>query len=174
MQNEEENPTSKRIISSDISEEKSVPNIGKQIGQREPEFEEYYEDAPTDLEELEKYLTSKVKLRWSRVFILSIIISIVLVLINILVVWLVHYSIALIYYWTPWFFFIECGLLLIFGGCVGTTKQSFTLDKIKVRIFKGENITGADTKIALGSAYTYIFTGVFMGLASIIAWLIVR
>ncbi|HUU77202.1 MAG TPA: hypothetical protein VMX55_02575 [candidate division Zixibacteria bacterium] len=174
MQNEEENPTSKKAFSSDKLEEKSVTNIEKQIIQKEPEFKEYYEDAPTDLEELEKYITSKVKLRWSRVFILSVIISTVIALINILVVWIIHFSNALIKYWTPWFFFIECGLLLIFGGCVGTTKQSFTLDKIKVRFFKGENITGADTKIALGSAYTWIFTGVFLGLASLIAWLIVR
>ena len=52
-------------------------------------------------------------------------------------------------------------------------KQSFTLDRIKVRLFKGEHITGADTKIAIGSAYTYIFAGVILGIVSLIAWYIV-
>ena len=141
---------------------------------KEPDFQELYPDAPTDPEELAKYLSSKVKLRWSRVLIVGFVVSIVLVLVTLLVVWIISNTNALVWYFTTWIFFIECGLLLIFGGCIGTVKQSFTLDNIKVRIFKGEKITGADTKIALGSAYTYVLTGVFLGLASFISWLILR
>ena len=141
---------------------------------KEPDFQELYPDAPTDPAELEKYLSSKVKLRWSRVLIVGFAVSIVLIGVTLLVVWIISNTNQLIWYYTTWIFFIECGLLFIFGGCIGTVKQSFTLDSVKVRIFKGEKITGADTKIALGSAYTYVLTGFFIGIASLISWLILR
>lgn len=123
-------------------------------------------------ENFEEYLTNKVQLRWSRVFIVSIVIAIVLVLVTLLVCWVISFSISFIFLYLSWILLFEFGLLFIFGGCIGTVKQSFTISSIKARLTRGERITGADTKIALGSAYSYIFAGVFVGLVSLIAWTI--
>ncbi|MHA1555814.1 MAG: hypothetical protein ACTSPM_02660 [Candidatus Heimdallarchaeota archaeon] len=125
---------------------------------------------PKDQEQLEEYLTNKVRLRWSRVFLVSIVVAIVLVLVTLLVCWIISFSNQFIFIYLSWIFLFEFGLLFIFGGCIGTVKQSFTMSSIKARLTRGERITGADTKIALGSAYSYIFAGVFLALASLIAW----
>ena len=124
-------------------------------------------------EDLEEYLTNKVTLRWSRVFIVGIVVAIGLAAVTLLVCWIISFSVSIIFLYLPWIFIIEFGLLFIFGGCIGTVKQSFTIDAIKARLTRGERITGADTKIAIGSAYTYIVAGVLIGLASIIAWAVV-
>ena len=124
-------------------------------------------------EELEEYLTNKVTLRWSRVFIVGIVVAIGLAAVTLLVCWIISYSVSIIFLYLPWIFIVEFGLLFIFGGCIGTVKQSFTIGAIKARLTRGERITGADTKIAIGSAYTYIVAGVLIGLASIIAWAVV-
>ncbi len=121
-------------------------------------------------EHLEEYLTNKVQLRWSRVLIVSIVVAIVLVLVTLLACWIISFSNPIIFLFLSWIFLIELALLFVFGGCIGTVKQSFTIDSIKSRLTRGERITGADTKIAIGSAYSYIFAGVFLGLASLIAW----
>ncbi|NHJ86399.1 MAG: hypothetical protein FK734_13125 [Asgard group archaeon] len=120
------------------------------------------------------YVTQKVKLRWSRVFLVAIILTIFLTGISVIIIWRVSIDREQVILFSPMFFFIECGLLLIFGGCIGTIKQSFTIDFIKVKLMKGEKISFADTKIAIGSAYSYILTGVFLGVVSLIAYLIVN
>ena len=162
------NSDSNESLSDSEAEEDTLPP------KNEPEFEEYSysEYIPTDPDELEKYLSSKVKLRWSRVVIVSFVVSIVLILVSLLVVWIISLANPAVWYLISWIFFIECGVLLIFGGCMGTMKQSFTIDRIKVRFFKGEKITWADTKIAVGSAYSYIFAGIIIGIASLVAWAI--
>lgn len=125
-------------------------------------------------EDNEEYLTNKVRLRWSRVFLVSVVVAIVLVLVTLFVCWIISFSNQIIFLYLSWIFLFEFGLLFIFGGCIGTVKQSFTIDSIRVRLTRGERITGADTKIAIGSAYTYIFAGIFIGVASLIAWAIIR
>lgn len=166
-----------KTIDSNIENKESLDEFEEEEilpPKNEPLFEEYSntEYIPTDPAEIEKYLSSKVKLRWSRVIIVSFVISIVLVLVSLLVIWIISLANAVVWYLPSWIFFIECGILLIFGGCMGTMKQSFTIDRIKVRFFKGEKITWADTKIAVGSAYSYIFAGIIIGIASLVAWAI--
>ncbi|MHA1188145.1 MAG: hypothetical protein ACTSSK_14965 [Candidatus Heimdallarchaeota archaeon] len=123
-------------------------------------------------EELNDYYSAKLK--WSRVLIVGLIIGLLICAITLLIVWLVSRN-GREHLWVflPWIFFIIFGLMFIFGGCVGTVKQSFTIDAIRRRMAKGESITGADTKIAIGSAYTYILAGAIVGIASLIAWLVV-
>ncbi len=121
-------------------------------------------------EDYEEYTTNIVRLRWSRVLIVSVAVAIVLVLVTLLGCWIISFSISIIFIYLSWILLVEFGLLFIFGGCIGTVKQSFTINSIKARLTRGERITGADTKIAIGSAYSYIFAGVFVGLASLIAW----
>jgi len=122
----------------------------------------------------EPYESLEVKLRWSRVIIVALVISFVVVGITLLIFWILgrQYDEVLVFFFLSWAFLIETGLLLIFGGCIGTVRQSFTIDRIKKRFTKGDSITGADTKIAIGSAYTYILSGLLLGLASFLAWLI--
>lgn len=122
----------------------------------------------------EPYESLEVKLKWSRVIIVAIVISFIVVGITLLIFWILgrQYDEVLVFFFLSWAFLIETGLLLIFGGCIGTVRQSFTIDRIKKRFTKGESITGADTKIAIGSAYTYILSGLLLGLASFLAWLI--
>ncbi|MCK5158191.1 MAG: hypothetical protein KAR08_03475 [Candidatus Heimdallarchaeota archaeon] len=122
----------------------------------------------------EPYESVEVKLKWSRVIIVAIVISFIVVGITLLIFWILgrQYDEVLVFFFLSWAFLIETGLLLIFGGCIGTVRQSFTIDRIKKRFTKGESITGADTKIAIGSAYTYILSGLLLGLASFLAWLI--
>ncbi|MCK5299421.1 MAG: hypothetical protein KAJ76_10970, partial [Candidatus Heimdallarchaeota archaeon] len=118
----------------------------------------------------EPYESVEVKLKWSRVIIVAIVISFIVVGITLLIFWILgrQYDEVLVFFFLSWAFLIETGLLLIFGGCIGTVRQSFTIDRIKKRFTKGESITGADTKIAIGSAYTYILSGVLLSLASLI------
>ncbi|MHA1123374.1 MAG: hypothetical protein ACTSUW_01475 [Candidatus Heimdallarchaeota archaeon] len=120
------------------------------------------------------YESIEVKLKWSRVIIVAIVISLFVVGITLLVFWILgrQYDEVFVFIFLSWAFLIETGLLLIFGGCIGTVRQSFTIDRIRKRFTKGESITGADTKIAIGSAYTYILSGLLLGLASFLAWLI--
>ncbi len=120
------------------------------------------------------YESIEVKLKWSRVIIVAIVISLFVVGITLLVFWILgrQYDEVFVFSFLSWTFLIETGLLLIFGGCIGTVRQSFTIDRIRKRFTKGESITGADTKIAIGSAYTYILSGLLLGLASFLAWLI--
>jgi hypothetical protein len=115
-----------------------------------------------------------VKLKWSRVIIVAFVITLIVVGLTLLVFWILgrQYNDELVFAFLSWAFLIETGLLLTFGGCVGTVRQSFTIDRIRKRFTKGETITGADTKIAIGSAYTYIFSGVLLGLVTFLAWLI--
>ena len=122
----------------------------------------------------EPYESVEVKLKWSRVIIVAIVISFIVVGITLLIFWILgrQYNEDLVFFFLSWAFLIETGLLLIFGGCMGTVRQSFTIDRIRRRFTKGESITGADTKIAIGSAYTYILSGLLLGLASFLAWLI--
>ena len=93
-----------------------------------------------DSEEIDEipYETQKVKLRWSRVFLIATILTIILTGISVLIIWRVSINREQVILFSPMFFFIECGLLLIFGGCIGTIKQSFTIDYIKVKLMKGE------------------------------------
>lgn len=142
-----------------------------EVGEDPDEFIEQISDS--EIPE-EQYGSIEVKLNWSRVIIVAIVISLIVVGITLLTFWILgrQYDEVLVFFFLSWAFLIETGLLLIFGGCVGTVRQSFTIDRIKKRFTKGESITGADTKIAIGSAYTYILSGVLLGLASFIAWLI--
>ena len=138
------------------------------------EFDDYYSAMETGPTEEDIFKSMQVKLRWSRVLIVGLIVGLFICAITLLIVWLISRNDrAHVILFLPWIYFIVCGLMLIFGGCVGTVKQSFTLDIIRRRMAKGETITGADTKIAIGSAYTYIFAGVIVGIASLITWLIV-
>lgn len=122
----------------------------------------------------EPYESVEVKLKWSRVIIVAIVVSFVVVGITLLIFWILgrQFDEVLVFSFLSWTFLVETGLLLIFGGCIGTVRQSFTIDRIRRRFTKGESITGADTKIAIGSAYTYILSGLLLGLASFLAWLI--
>ncbi len=124
-------------------------------------------------ETFEEYESAKVKLRWSRVLIVASVLALFFVGVTLLVLYFISKNNSVIFLYLPTFYLIECGLLLTFGGCVGTVRQSFTIDAIKHRLVKGEKITGADTKIAIGSAYTYIIAGFLIGFASFIAWLVV-
>ena len=121
-------------------------------------------------EELERRqeAAAKLRIRWSRVLILALILSVIFIGINWLVFWILLRNGFVLN--LPLALLIECGILLIVGGCLGTIKQSFMINRLKIRVFKGEKITMADTKIALGSAYTYILLGVFVGIASGIFW----
>jgi len=138
------------------------------------DFDDYSTAMETGPTEEDVYDSMKVKLKWSRVFIVGLIIGLLIVAVTLLIIWLVSMNGQMQrWLYLSWIYFITCGLMLIFGGCVGTVKQSFTIDAIRKRMAKGEKITGADTKIAIGSAYTYIFAGTVVGIASLIAWLIV-
>ncbi|MFW9922550.1 MAG: hypothetical protein ACFFDW_04585 [Candidatus Thorarchaeota archaeon] len=95
-------------------------------------------------------------------------------MITLLIAYILSFYYVTIYLLLPWIYFIITGAVFIWSGCIGTMKQSFTLDRIKVKITKGESITGADTKIAIGSAYTYFIAALIVGLASLFSWLAVR
>ena len=137
--------------------------------------DEYVEQISVTEPSEEEYESLDVKLNWSRVIIVSIVITLVIVGITQIVFWIISSRIGTyVYLFVSWAYLIETGLLLIFGGCIGTVRQSFTIDRIKRRFTKGEKITGADTKIAIGSAYTYILSGFLMGIVSIIAWAILQ
>lgn len=142
-----------------------------EVGEDPDEFIEQISDSAVPKE---PYESIEVKLKWSRVIIVAFVISFFIVGITLLIFWILgrQYDEVLVFFFLSWAFLIETGLLLIFGGCIGTARQSFTIDRIKKRFTKGESITGADTKIAIGSAYTYILSGVLLGLASFLAWLI--
>lgn len=138
------------------------------------DFDDYYSAMETGPTEEDIYDSMQVKLKWSRVLIVGFIIGLLICLITMFVLWLVaRNGREHLWLFLAWIYFITCGLMLIFGGCVGTVKQSFTLDAIRRRMAKGDKITGADTKIAIGSAYTYILAGVVVGIASLIAWLVI-
>ena len=140
-----------------------------EVGEDPDEFIEQISDSEVPKE---PYESIEVKLKWSRVIIVAIVISFFIVGITLLIFWILGRQYGVVFFFLSWAFLIETGLLLIFGGCIGTARQSFTIDRIKKRFTKGESITGADTKIAIGSAYTYILSGVLLGLASFLAWLI--
>ena len=137
----------------------------------DPEYSDY--KTSSNETALEEYLSNEVTLRWSRVFIVSIVVAVVLVSVTLLFCLIIKNAVNLIFLFLPWIFLIEFGLLFIFGGCIGTVKQSFTIGVIRARLTRGERVTGADTKIAIGSAYTYIFAGIYVSLASLISWLII-
>jgi hypothetical protein len=123
----------------------------------------------------EEYDSNDVKLNWSRVIIVAIVIALFITGLTLFIFWIISRNAGTyVYLFVSWVYFIETGLLLIFGGCVGTVRQSFTIDRIKKRFSKGDKITGADTKIAIGSAYTYILSGVLLGIVSVIAWVILK
>jgi len=124
----------------------------------------------------EEYESLDVKLNWFRVIIVAFAITVVIAGIIQLIFWILsrYYAPEIVYLFLSWGYLIATGLLLIFGGCIGTVRQSFTIDRIRKRFSKGEKITGADTKIAIGSAYTYIFSGFFLGILTIIIWAIQR
>jgi hypothetical protein len=139
------------------------------------EYDEYYDVMSTSPTEEDVFDSMQVKLKWSRVFLVGLIVGLFFCAITLLIVWIVaNAGRPQLYLFLPWIYFIEFGLMFIFGGCIGTVKQSFTIDAIRRRMAKGEKITGADTKIAIGSAYTYIFSGVVIGIASLITWVIVK
>jgi hypothetical protein len=152
----------------------SETELEAQVESTTEEFDDYYSAMETGPTEDDIYESMKVKLKWSRVIIVGLVIGLFICGITLLIVWLISRNDReQLWLFLPWIFFIIFGLLFIFGGCVGTVKQSFTLDAIRRRMAKGEKITGADTKIAIGSAYTYILSGVVVGIASLIAWLVV-
>ncbi|MBK5113355.1 MAG: hypothetical protein KGD59_12075 [Candidatus Heimdallarchaeota archaeon] len=123
----------------------------------------------------EEYDSKDVKLNWSRVIIVATVIALFITGLTLFVFWIISRNAGTyVYLFVSWAYFIETGLLLTFGGCVGTVRQSFTIDRIKKRFSKGDKITGADTKIAIGSAYTYILSGVLLGIVSVIAWVILK
>ncbi|NHJ32866.1 MAG: hypothetical protein FK732_08385 [Asgard group archaeon] len=123
----------------------------------------------------EEYESLEVKLNWSRVIIVAIAITFFVAGLTLLIFWIISRKSGIyVYLFVSWVYFVETGLLLIFGGCIGTVRQSFSIDRIKRRFTKGEKITGADTKIAIGSAYTYIISGLLLGIVSVIAWIILK
>ncbi|MBD3190129.1 MAG: hypothetical protein GF308_05775 [Candidatus Heimdallarchaeota archaeon] len=113
-----------------------------------------------------------LKIRWSHVFMIAIILAVIVIAINLLLFWILLRND--LFGNLPLWLLIECALLLIFGGCLGTAKQSFMISYLKNRLVKGEKITGKDTKIAIGSAYTYIIAGFFIGFASFLSWIILN
>ncbi|MHA1739522.1 MAG: hypothetical protein ACTSXA_00915 [Candidatus Heimdallarchaeota archaeon] len=156
------------------AEVETETEVEAQVESSTEELNDYYSAMETGPTEDDIYDSMKVKLKWSRVLIVGLIIGLLICAITLLIVWLVSRN-GREHLWVflPWIFFIIFGLMFIFGGCVGTVKQSFTIDAIRRRMAKGESITGADTKIAIGSAYTYILAGAIVGIASLIAWLVV-
>jgi len=123
-------------------------------------------------EESIPYETPEIKLRWLHVFIVSLVITGVFTALTFFIVWLVGRSYSIVWAFLDWIFFVECGVLFTFGGCLGTWKQSFSINALSRRIFKSEKLTGADTKLAIGSSYSYVLTGVFLGLISLILFLV--
>ncbi|MCF2143863.1 MAG: hypothetical protein K9W42_09200 [Candidatus Heimdallarchaeota archaeon] len=118
------------------------------------------------------YETMVVKLNWFRVVLVSLIVTAFLTALTFLVVWLVALNYSVVWAFLDWIFFIECGILFTFGGCLGTWKQSFSLNVINRRLFKADKLTGADTKLAIGSSYSYIFSALLLGLISVILFII--
>lgn len=137
------------------------------------DFEHYLSDESTnDQTETVPYETNIVKLNWLRVFIVSIIVTIVFTGLTFLVIWIIGRNNYAIWAFVDWILFIEFGVFLTFGGCLGTWKQSFSLNQLNVKLFKGDKLTGADTKLAIGSSYTYIIAGCFIGIISGILFLV--
>ncbi len=118
------------------------------------------------------YETMVVKLNWFRVVLVSLIVTAFITALTFFVVWLVALNYSVVWAFLDWIFFIECGILFTFGGCLGTWKQSFSLNVINRRLFKGDRLTGADTKLAIGSSYSYIFSALLLGLISVILFII--
>ncbi|NHK29784.1 MAG: hypothetical protein FK730_00435 [Asgard group archaeon] len=137
------------------------------------EFDEFLTEETIEKEDEVPFDSQIVKLNWFRVFFISFLLTIFAIGVTLLVLLIISRNKPLIFIYSPWFFLIECGLFLTFGGCIGTFKQSFTISYLRNRFFKTDKITGADTKLAIASSYTYVFVGILLGLASILAWLAV-
>ncbi|NHJ41114.1 MAG: hypothetical protein FK731_13870 [Asgard group archaeon] len=138
------------------------------------EFDEFVTEIKADKEVEIPYDSQYVKLNWLRVILISLFLTIFAVGITLLVLWIISRNKSYIFNYSPWFFLFECGLFFTFGGCVGTFKQSFSISFLRNRFLKKDSITGADTKLAIGSSYTYIFAGALLGLASYFAWLAIH
>jgi hypothetical protein len=154
----------------------SLDNNNDNSKKNESDLEESYHTSKSSSEQIEqikkskKYRPSEVEIRWSQVGLVGSILGLVIVGLNFLFFLILKINRPYVFIYLPWAFFLECGLLLTFGGCVGTVKQSITIDRIRKKLSKGENVNWIDTKIALGSAYTYILAGVILAIASFIAW----
>lgn len=159
--------------------ESEAENSSNQLEKEYPphsieEYDEFISEDKVEKEDEDPFDSQYVKLNWYRVIFISLFLSFFVVGITLLVLWLISRNKSYIFNYSPWLFLLECGLLLTFGGCVGTFKQSFSLSYLRNRFLKKDKITGADTKLAIGSSYTYIFAGVLLGLASYFAWLVIR
>ena len=163
---------SKNLPKNDVNKEYNNSSNLEHNKSKEHQIHSPNENLTTDVDA--SVVITEVKLKLAIVFIVSLVLTVVIISLTVLIVWIVHFNRAQIYLYTPFIFFVECGFLFIFGGCIGTVKQSFTIDWVKVKLMKGEHITGADTKIAICSAYTYILVGLFLSIISLIAWLFVR
>jgi len=140
------------------------------------DFDDFLEEDTLEVdEEVIPYDSMKVKLNWSRVIFVGIILSIFTTGLTLLAMWIIisRNDNRAIYLLTEIILLIECGIFFTFGGCVGTFKQSFTLNRLRFRKNKDKKITGADTKLAIGSSYTYVFAGIILGLFSLIAHFII-
>ncbi|MBN1330787.1 MAG: hypothetical protein JXA54_15045 [Candidatus Heimdallarchaeota archaeon] len=140
------------------------------------DFEDFlHEDSLSKESEVIPYDSMKVKLKWSRIILVGIILSIFTTGLTLLTMWIIisRNDNRSIYLFTEIILLIECGLFFTFGGCVGTFKQSFTINRIRFRKNNDKKITGADTIMAIGSSYTYVFAGLILGLFSLIAHLII-
>ena len=137
------------------------------------EFDEFIPEETIDKEEEVPFETQIVKLNWFRVLLISIILTFFTVGVTLIVLVIINRNRSYIFLYSPWFFLVECGIFFTFGGCVGTFRQSFTISYLRNRFFKTDRITGADTKLAVASSYTYVFVALLLGLASFLAWLAV-
>lgn len=141
----------------------------------EDDFENLLENDTTEDSEIVPYDSQKVKLKWSRVIIVSFVLAIFTAGLTLLTMWIIisKNENKAIYLLLEIILLIECGVFFTFGGCVGTFKQSFTINRLRFRKNKEKQITGADTKIAIASSYTYVFAGILLGLMSLIAHFII-
>jgi hypothetical protein len=137
------------------------------------DFDEFIPEETIDKEDEVPFESQIVKLKWFRVLLISFILTIFTVGVTLIVLVIINRNRSYIFLYSPWFFLVECGIFFTFGGCVGTFRQSFTISYLRNRFFKTEKITGADTKLAIASSYTYVFVGLLLGLASFFAWLAV-
>ncbi|NHJ49075.1 MAG: hypothetical protein FK733_14910 [Asgard group archaeon] len=149
----------------------------KDITETYKEIDEFISDKKTEeeIEEVEVPLESQVvKLNWLRVLTITLILTTIVVGITLIALLIVSRNKELIFLFSPHIFFLECGIFLTFGGCLGTFRQSFSISYLRHKFTKTDMITGADTKLAIASSYTYIFAGVLLGLASLLAWYFVK
>jgi hypothetical protein len=137
------------------------------------EFDDFIPEETIDKEDEVPFESQIVKLNWFRVLLISIILTFFTVGITLIVLVIINRNRPVIFLYSPWFFLIECGIFFTFGGCIGTFRQSFTISYLRNRFFKTDKITGADTKLAIASSYTYVFAALLLGLASFLAWLAV-